>query len=64
MGDSGNQFDRSLQAQNPETHHGSIIRISVNSTMGFPAPGYQIPDGNPYKGTSGAFRSPSNPCPD
>ncbi len=55
MGDSGNQLDDSLQAQNPETHHGSILRISVNSNMGV---NHQIPNGNPFKNSSGEFRSP------
>ena len=51
MGDSGNQFDKSLKAQDPNELHGSIMRISVNSNMGVD---YEIPDGNPFQ-NGGAF---------
>lgn len=53
MGDSGNQLDDSKQAQNPDTQHGSILRISVDSNTGS---NYKIPNGNPFK-NGGAFRS-------
>jgi len=60
MGDSGNQLDDSLQAQNPFTHHGSILRVSVNSNMGVD---HEIPDGNPFKGASGeSGAQPARSC--
>lgn len=53
IGDSGDQFDKSLQGQNTFSLHGSILRIKINSNMGTK---YQIPDGNPFKtgGSSGS----------
>lgn len=55
IGDSGNQLDDSLQAQNKSTLHGSIVRISVDSNMGDEQPRYLIPEGNPFK-NGGALR--------
>ncbi len=51
MGDSGNQFDKSKKAQDPDEMHGSIMRISLDSNMGT---AYEIPDGNPFQ-AGGAF---------
>ncbi len=51
MGDSGNQWDKSKKAQDPNEMHGSIMRISVNSNMGTD---YEIPAGNPFQ-AGGAF---------
>lgn len=47
MGDSGPQLDTFDNGQNPDTLHGSIIRIEVTSEMGS---GYSIPSSNPFSG--------------
>lgn len=52
MGDSGPQLDTFDNGQNPDTLHGSIVRIMVTSDMGS---SYTIPSGNPF---SAGGRSP------
>eukprot|EP00752_Nemacystus_decipiens_P008422 g7528.t1 len=62
MGDTGPQQDPQNHGQNPDTLHGSIIRIVVDSQMG---PDYTVPGSNPFAGGGGrpeicaqGFRNP------
>lgn len=57
MGDAGPQYDESLNGQDTNTLHGSILRISVDSQMGAE---YSVPGSNPYSGggESRLLRSP------
>lgn len=55
MGDSGPQLDIYDNGQNPNTLHGSIIRIVVTSEMNS---AYMVPAGNPYSGGGRSFHRP------
>lgn len=57
-GDTGPQLDPSNHGQDPNTLHGSITRIVVDSQMGS---SYTVPSSNPFSG-GGEFRHAFCPC--